>query len=172
MRVTNNMIMTKANTNINGTKVIVDKENTQMTTQKKIDRPSEDPVVAVRSLRLATQLAKIDQYYEKNIPDAESWMDVTESALKNMKEIIKDVHSLSVQGSNDPLTQTDRNTILSQLKALQQELYSEGNADYAGRTVFTGYRTNKTLTFMTDDNKTSYNVEQSFKVSHTTTEIS
>ena len=60
MRVTNNMIMTKANTNINGTKVIVDKENTQMTTQKKIDRPSEDPVVAVRSLRLATQLAKID----------------------------------------------------------------------------------------------------------------
>lgn len=165
MRVTNNMIMTKANTNINGTKVIVDKENTQMTTQKKIDRPSEDPVVAVRSLRLATQLAKIDQYYEKNIPDAESWMDVTESALKNMKEIIKDVHSLSVQGSNDPLTQTDRNTILSQLKALQQELYSEGNADYAGRTVFTGYRTNKTLTFMTDEKKTSYNVEQSFKVS-------
>ena len=71
MRVTNNMIMTKANTNINGTKVIVDKENTQMTTQKKIDRPSEDPVVAVRSLRLATQLAKIDQYYEKNIPDAD-----------------------------------------------------------------------------------------------------
>ncbi len=119
MRVTNSMIMNKANTNINGTKVSVDKTNTQMTTQKKIERPSEDPVVAVRSLRLSTQLSKVNQYYEKNIPDAESWLDVTESALTNMKEIIKDVHSLSVQGANDTLTQEDRNTILSQLKSLQ-----------------------------------------------------
>ncbi len=34
MRITNNMIMGNTKTNINSTKVLVDKYNTQMTTQK------------------------------------------------------------------------------------------------------------------------------------------
>ena len=61
MRITNNMIMNNARVNINGNKVAVDAGDTQMTTQKKISRPSDDPVVAVRSLRLQTQLSKGDQ---------------------------------------------------------------------------------------------------------------
>ena len=56
MRVTNNMITANTKTNINANKVLVDKYNTQMTTQKKISRPSEDPVVAIRSLRMQTTL--------------------------------------------------------------------------------------------------------------------
>ena len=38
MRITNNMIMGNTKTNINSTKVLVDKYNTQMTTQKKISK--------------------------------------------------------------------------------------------------------------------------------------
>ncbi|MBQ1472409.1 MAG: hypothetical protein IIZ31_01250, partial [Lachnospiraceae bacterium] len=147
MRITNNMIMNNSSGNINGTKGLVNSRNTQMTTQKKIDRPSEDPVIAVRSLRLQTSLSKVNQYYEKNIPDADSWMDVTETALLNIRDIMTDFRTLCVNGSTGTLTQDDRNTIATQLKALQEAVFSEGNADYAGRTVFTGFRTDKNLTF-------------------------
>jgi flagellar hook-associated protein 3 FlgL len=164
MRITNSMIMDSADQNITGVKTQVDKRYTQMNTQKAIDRPSDDPVVAVRSLRLSTQLAKIDQYYSRNIPDAEEWMDVSETALNNMKSLVKDMHTLADQGANGTLTQTDRNTILTQLKSLQEQIYAEGNADYAGRTVFTGYRTDKKLTFTENEKKTSYNIEQNLKV--------
>ncbi len=160
LRVTNNMIMKSANTNINGTKVQVDKTNNQMTTQQKISRPSEDPVIAVRSLRLQTSLSKIDQYYEKNIPDADKWMDVTGTALTNMASLISDMRTLAVQGANGPNTQDDRNTILSQLRALQEQIYHEGDADYAGRTVFTGFHTNKTLTFQADEPDTNYEIKE------------
>ena len=163
MRITNSMITNNAAGNINGTKVLVDKTNTQMTTQKKISRPSEDPVIAIRSLRLQTSLNKINQYYEKNIPDAESWMDVTETALSNIKSIITDMRTLCVNGATGTLTSDDRNTILTQLKALQEQVYSEGNADYAGRTVFTGYRTDKTLTFLENDANTTYNLTEPSK---------
>lgn len=163
MRITNSMITNNAAGNINGTKVLTDKRNTQMTTQNRISRPSEDPVIAIRSLRLQTSLNKINQYYEKNIPDAESWMDVTETALTNIKSILTDMRTLCVNGSTGTLTADDRNTILSQLKSLQEQVYSEGNADYAGRTVFTGYRTDKTLTFMENDTKTSYNLTEPAK---------
>ena len=137
MRVTNNMILRNSSYNINGTKGSVNSSMNQMTTQKKINKPSEDPVVAIRSLRLSTSLSRVDQYYKKNIPDAESWLDVTETALNNMKSLMTDVRTQCVNGSTDTLNQEARNTILKQLKSLQSQLYAEGNADYAGRTVFT-----------------------------------
>ncbi len=162
LRVTNNMIMKNSSVNINGTKVMVDNTNTQMTTQKKISRPSEDPVTAIRSLRFSTSLSQINQYYERNIPDAESWLEVTETALLNMRNQITDYRSLCDQGANGTLTQDDRNTIRTQLKSLQQGIYAEGNADYAGRTVFTGYRTDKQLTFAKAETDTVYEISQDF----------
>lgn len=147
MRITNSMMMNTTKLNINNNKVSVDRLNTQMSTQKKITKPSDNPLIAIKSLRLSTTLSQINQYYNNNIKDAQSWMDVTETALTNMKDIFTDAYRLCVNGSTDTLTDDDRNTILSQLKGLSGQLYAEANADYAERTVFSGYKTNSTVTF-------------------------
>ena len=62
MRVTNKIIQNNSITNINNNKVMEDQLNTQLATGKKINRPSDDPVVAIRSLRLRTSLTEIEQY--------------------------------------------------------------------------------------------------------------
>ena len=110
MRVTNNMITANTKTNINANKVLVDKYNTQMTTQKKISRPSEDPVVAIRSLRMQTTLSHLTQYKDNNIADANAWLDVTETALTNMEKILTDIRTQCVNGSTDTLTADVRQT--------------------------------------------------------------
>ncbi|MDY3990640.1 MAG: hypothetical protein SOY96_02115 [Lachnospiraceae bacterium] len=160
MRITNNMILHNAASNINSNKILVDKGENQMTTQTKIQRPSDDPVVAVRSLALQTRLSKINQYYETNIPDAEKWMDVTETALSNIIDNITDLKRLCVQGSTGTYKDDDKATILQQLQSLQESIFAQGNADYAGRTVFTGYRTDKTLVFTDADSDKKYNITQ------------
>ncbi len=165
MRITNNIILHNTSNNINGNKINVDSLNNQMSSQKKIQRPSEDPVIAIRALRLRSSLSEIDQYYEKNIPDAESWLDITETAIRNMKDIITDIRTQCVYGAQDSLTTDNRNAILEQLQKLREQVYSEGNADYAGRTVFTGYRTNKKLTFLKDEQTTSYEISQKLSYS-------
>ncbi len=147
MRITNGMMMTNTKSNINDNKVSVDKLNTRMSTQKKINKPSDNALIAIRSLRLNDTMSQINQFYKNNIPDAESWMEVTETALKNMGTIMTDAYKLAVNGATDTLTEDDRNTILTQLQSLSSQLYSEANSDYAGRTVFTGYKTNETVTF-------------------------
>ena len=147
MRITNGMMMNTTKLNINSNKVSVDRLNTQMSTQKKITKPSDNPLIAIKSLRLSTTLSQINQYSNNNITDAQSWMDVTETALTNMKDIFNDAYRLCVNGSTDTLTDEDRSTILTQLKGLSSQLYSEANADYADRTVFTGYKTNSTVAF-------------------------
>jgi flagellar hook-associated protein 3 FlgL len=164
MRVTNKMIMNNAASNINSTKEIVNTRNKQMTSQKKIDRPSDDPVVAVRSLRLSTTLSQVTQYYKKNIPDASSWLEVTETALINIRSLMTDCHTLADKGATDSLNQEDRNTIITQLEALQKQIFAEGNADYANRTVFTGYRTNKQLVFSEAEVDTKYRIEQTLTI--------
>ena len=88
MRVTNKIIQNNNLANINTNKVYQDILSTQMSTQKKISRPSDDPVVAIRALRLRSNVTELTQYYSKNIPDAESWLDVTEDALNNLTEVV------------------------------------------------------------------------------------
>ena len=101
MRITNNMMLRNASSNINGNKINVNAMENQMSSQKKIQRPSDDPVIAVRALRLRSSLSEINQYYENNIPDAESWLEVTETALKNMEKILTDIRTQCEYGSGD-----------------------------------------------------------------------
>lgn len=162
MRITNNMMIKNTTANINGNKTSFMFTNNQMSSQKKIQRPSENPVIAIRALRLRTSLSMVNQYYEKNIPDAQTWLETAETALKNMNKILTDVKTQCVTGTNSYLTEEDRDTILKNLTALKSQLYSEGNADNAGRTVFTGYRTGSQLTFMEDEPDTAYQITQNF----------
>ena len=145
--------------NINTNKVYQDKLSTQMSTQKKVNRPSDDPVVSIRALRLRSNVTEVTQYYSKNIPDAESWLDVTEDALKNLTEIITNMIKQCTKASNGDLKSADRQIILEQLKALGDEVYSTGDADYAGRYVFTGYRTDTSLSFDKEYN-TKYEITE------------
>ena len=50
MRITNKVMQNNSLRNINNNKVQQDKFNTQLATGKKVDKPSDDPVVAIRSL--------------------------------------------------------------------------------------------------------------------------
>lgn len=161
MRITNTMITRNTKSNINLNKTYVDKYNNQMTSQKKIAKASENPVIAIRSLRLSTSMSHLEQY-KCNIDDATSWLDVTQTALKNMKDLLTDVRTQCVNGSTDTLNADDRKTILTNLQQLADQVYSEGNSDYTGRTIFTGYRTTSNLTFDEDESNTKYQIVQKF----------
>lgn len=153
MRITTKIMQNNSLSNINTNKTLQDKLNTQLATEKKINRPSDDPVVAIRALRLRTNVSQVTQYYEKNSPDAESWLKITEDALSTVSEVITDMIAQCTSGANEKLTSEDRVTILDALKSLRDEVYATGNADYAGRSVFTGYRTESTLKFISDTEK-------------------
>ena len=151
MRITNSMMTTNTKNNININKLNEDEKNTQVSTGQKISRPSDDPVVAIRALRFNTTLSQLNQYYDKNIPDASAWMSTTETALSQTDEMYDSILQDLTTGANDTNTASDRQKILSNLKGIRDEFYSAGNADYAGRTVFTGYRTGESLTFLSTD---------------------
>ena len=150
MRITTKMMQNRSLNNLNTNKTLQEKLTTQLSTMKKITRPSDDPVIAIRSLKLNSTLNKIDQYYEKNSNDAQSWLELTESAISTTNSILEDMSGYITQCAQGSLTADDRAAILQNLSNYQTEIYSTGNATSAGRSIFTGYRTDSSLTFQKD----------------------
>ena len=160
MRITTKMMQNTSLNNLNTNKALQEKLTTQLSTMKKITRPSDDPVIAIRSLKLNSTLNKIDQYYEKNSEDAESWLQLTESAISTTTDILTSMRKYVVQAAQGSLTADDRKAIVENLSNFEKEIYSTGNADSAGRSIFTGYRTDLPLTFKEDKEERYSIIEQ------------
>lgn len=160
MRITNQMLTGNMMLNINRNKQNMSTKGDQYATGQKIQRPSEDPIVAVRSLKFTTNLSELNQYYEKNIPDAKSWMDITESALDNVNAMLTQIHTYCDQGASDTLTVSDRDAIAETLKEYKDQIYQLGNSDYAGRYVFTGYRTDTSFIFEEQCDNLQYEIKE------------
>lgn len=161
MRITNKVMQNNALVNINRNKEIQDNLNTQIATGKKVNKPSEDPVVAIRALRLRSDVDQITQYLKKNVPDAISWLKITETSIKTTISVLKDMIEKCEKGASDQLKTEDRQTIIDSLNELYKEIYDTGNADYAGRYIFTGFRTGTSLTFE-EQTKQKYEITELF----------
>lgn len=161
MRITSKMMQATSLRNLNINKVLQEKLTNQMSTGKKITRPSDDPVIAIRSLKLNSSLDKIDQYYEKNASDAESWLELTESALSTVNEILtKDIRNNIISAKSSYKTAEDREAVITHLRKAIEEIYSTGNADSGGRSIFTGYRTDMPLSLTAAKNEYNRITEQ------------
>lgn len=162
MRITTRMMTNSILYNINNNKNTLANLEQQYTTGQKIQKPSEDPIIAVRALKLRTNLSELNQYYKKNVPDAKAWMDVTESALTVVNDILTQVHTYCVQGSTGTIKESDRNDIIKTLTQLKQQVYQEGDTNYAGRYVFTGYKTDTSLVFSEAQENEKYAITENF----------
>ncbi len=160
MRITNKMMTNNALYNINTNKNLLDMLENRYSSGKKITRPSDDPIVAVRALKFRTNLTEIEQYTEKNIPDALNWMEVTEGSLDTINSIISSMNTYCNQGANDYLTAEDRNSIVINLQQYANQLYQEGNTNYARRYVFSGYKTDTPLVFNEDTEEVKYSITE------------
>lgn len=162
MRVTNHMVTSNSLRNMQKSMQRVSKLNEQVTTGKKISAPSEDPVVAIRALKLRTTCDQLDQYKNKNIKDALNWLDTTESSIQNVYDRLQDVYYYCEQGASDTFQTKDRNTVVEELQALKDAIYQEGGMTYAGRYMFSGYKTETNLLFQDEAAKKDleYNITE------------
>jgi flagellar hook-associated protein 3 FlgL len=160
MRVTTKMIQNTSLRNINTNKAKQEDLTNQLSTGKKISRPSDDPVVAIRALKLNSTLDKIDQYYEKNAEDADNWLDLTSSAISTVNTLLVDMKQNINQACNSYQEASDREAIATNLRQTVEEIYSTGNADSGGRSIFTGYRTDMALTVQADKTEKTTITEQ------------
>lgn len=144
MRITNNMLVNNMIDYLGNNLGRMEKLQYQMATGKKISVPSDDPIAAARALKLRTDVSEIEQY-RRNVKDGQSWLDITENSLSNMGDVFHRARVLAVAGSNGTLTSDDTQKTAEEVKQLRAQLIQIGNSTYAGRHIFSGYKTDKSL---------------------------
>lgn len=142
MRITNNMMVASTVRNLNSNAKRLSKAQDEMSSQSKIQQPSDDPVIASRAIKYRTYVAKVEQY-QKNVEDAVSWQEVTDNALSDLSDVVKQIRDYTVQASTSTLTDSDRQEIKSGVEQLKQQIVQIMNTSYGGRYVFGGYATNE-----------------------------
>lgn len=166
MRITNAMMTTGMLNNIMSNKSDMNKKFDQFSTLQRIQKPSDDPVIAIRSLKYRENISETKQYLEKNTEDAKSWMELTESALVNMNSLLTDLYDKCAAGATDTYETIDRQSMEIQLMHFKEEIYNNLNADNAGRYLFSGYRTNTSVCYTEEDSSKLYNISEPLAFQH------
>jgi len=137
MRITQFMLTNNSLRNISQSYARMDKYQEQLSTGKKIQRPSDDPVVAMKGMYYRTSLTEIEQY-ERNLSEVHTWMDNSESALDHATQVLQRVRELVVQGKNGTLTDEDKQAIAREIGQLKSDLVQTANTKVAGKYIFNG----------------------------------
>ncbi|MEJ2395343.1 MAG: flagellar hook-associated protein FlgL [Candidatus Thiodiazotropha sp.] len=111
----------------------------QISSGKRILTPKDDPVGAAYALDLRTAISQTEQY-QLNAERAYSRLELQESTLKGVDDLIPRIKELTVQGLNDTNSPSDRRAIAQELRQLNDELLSLANTkDSNGEYIFAGY---------------------------------
>ncbi|HQA48175.1 MAG TPA: flagellar hook-associated protein FlgL [Bacillota bacterium] len=155
MRVTNNMLISNMMRNLNSSLKRMQRVHNQMSSGKRFSMPSEDPVGVARSLKLRADINE-NRQFKKNAEDALSWLETTETALMQIKEVLQRARELAVQGANGVLSPEDSQKIAEEVVQLRDQLVSLGNSTYAGKHIFAGYKTNQAPVGLNPDGSLNY----------------
>ncbi|WP_019153843.1 flagellar hook-associated protein FlgL [Robertmurraya massiliosenegalensis] len=163
MRVTQSMLSNNMLRNLTSSYEQLGKYQEQLTTGKKINKPSDNPVIAMKGITYRTNLDQVTQY-QRNIGEVYSWLDSSDDALDKVGSTIQRIQELMVQASSDSLTPDDREKLKSEIEQLQEHIQSLGNTKVGDKYIFSGTKTNTPLfdsdgTPNPDTNETGIKIE-------------
>lgn len=116
----------------------------QINSGKKITRPSDDPVVAIKGMQYRTDLGKIEQF-TRNLDEAHSWLDTTDEALDQAGTMLHRVKELVVQASNDTNNTDDRQKIETEMAQIREQFRDIANSKVGDKYIFSGTNTSQPL---------------------------
>lgn len=144
MRVTQFMLANNMLRNLSNSYERLGKYQEQLATGKKISRPSDDPVVAMKGIAYREDLARVKQY-QRNIGEVHNWIDSADDALDKVGLALQRVQELVVQASTDTATPEDRKKIADEIDQIQKHIVDVANTRVGGKYIFNGADTKNPL---------------------------
>jgi flagellar hook-associated protein 3 FlgL len=113
----------------------------QISVNRRILVPSDDPVGSARALEI-TQADAINTQYGTNSQNAGGRLALTESALGQAVGLLQSARESVIQSGDGSLSDADRRSLATSLRSMREELLSLSNtSDGEGNYLFSGYQT-------------------------------
>jgi flagellar hook-associated protein 3 FlgL len=140
MRVTEKMNQSQLLNNLQKTRSELSELQNQATTQKRINKPSDDPTGVGMAMQNRTNIKNLQQY-DRNIMFAKTFLENSELALTQVGDALVRAKELAVQGASDTNAGLPRQTIATEVHQLYNTLVEAANRRYGERYIFGGFNT-------------------------------
>lgn len=154
-RITNSMLvknyMTNTNRNLNNMQTL----QNQLSSGKSINRPSDNPYKASRSMQLYTEIDANKQYNE-NIKDVSNCLDTTDTALDQMNNVLSRMRELMVTAGNGAYGPDEKKAIQDEVKELQNQICQIMNTNFDGAYIFGGTKSTSKPVMIDENGQIAY----------------
>ncbi len=117
-----------------------DRVQRQLSTNRRIDRASDDPTGAALAMQHRKNIA-FESQMRRNLENGTAFLNVTESALNSATELLQRARELTVQGSTGTLGPNEKTSIATEMNQLIQQLAQVANTNFGGAYIFSGHQT-------------------------------
>jgi len=139
MRVTQQMLFNRYVNNINKSLTSLIDLNTQSQTQKKVNKPSDDPTGMTRILSHRDTLSSIAQYKE-NIATAKGWLSSQDEAFLQASTLLTRAKELATQAATGTVDGDNREQISYELRSVFEQMIGLANTEFEGKSIFAGHK--------------------------------
>jgi flagellar hook-associated protein 3 FlgL len=153
MRITSTMSYLNLLQDINRAQESAQTAQNQVSSGKKVLKPSDDPTAAADIVQLTSEGAEADQY-ARNVTFAQSKLQVTDGVLDNVQQMVERARTLG-QASLGDLTASSAN--ITELNGLRDQILSAANTTYQGQFIFGGSVSTTPPYVKNPDSSVSYN---------------
>lgn len=148
MRITDSMLAQRVIDSINESKSRLGELQTILSTTKRVNKPSDDPLRISHILNLRRQIKDIEQYLE-NGQIAGTWLDMATHILTESGGVLNSAKVIALREASATSTPESRTSSAEEIANLKIQLHNLVNTVYGGRYIFAG---TKTLTRPFDEN--------------------
>lgn len=140
MRISTNQLYDRSLQNILDNQGTLSDIQQQLSTGKRILRPSDDPVGAAQVVRITEELEQIEQFKKNNIL-LENSLSQEEAVLQNVTDAALRARQLTVQAGNGINGVEDRKALGIEIGQIRDEIFDLMNfRDANGEYIFAGYQ--------------------------------
>ncbi|MCK5708285.1 MAG: hypothetical protein KAI43_11580 [Candidatus Aureabacteria bacterium] len=139
LRVTTGILISQSISDINANLKRLQYLQKQISTGKRIIRPSDDPIGASKSMRFTRDISKTTMY-QTNMRDGINRLKATERVMEDILDMILDIQSISAEGAVVNAS-IEMATISGNIDMYLNVLLQNANAKFQGKFIFGGTET-------------------------------
>jgi flagellar hook-associated protein 3 FlgL len=127
----------------------------QISSQKKVAQPSDDPAAFGQIVLDKASLSQTDQWI-RNIQFGTARVQAADSALGQVQSLLTRIRELTIQARSDTTSAQGRTTIAQEVRQLHHQLVQLGNTEVGGQAIFAGTETNSVPFVISSGDTVSY----------------
>ena len=137
MRITDKILQNNFLANLNFSTERLYDAQTKVLTNKRVNKPSDNPVDAMTSLNIRTKLSEINQY-QRNINRSKTMVENTESVVTQLANIFQRLSTLTIQGASDSYGPNDKISLAGEVNQLLEQIFVIANNRSESVYIFVG----------------------------------